>query len=293
MYPHRVGEILKLMSFSGKPQIIGSASLRSIQYIGDYDTNDNAKRATPKKFQKIIKSLMRQQDVYIGDIKCGDMDGEPIRWTAQEVLKGVLKMGDHEHTLEDSMKQEAMFKLDVVALIEERYIELSMVYQTKYNYKVNKKELVKQLKVEIETKEEEGMYYKMAKRMFSVARLNNDATVAQKLIPLFNGDLGRLYAIISDIEVLLYLFENKIHIPKDRLKTELDNFKARMGSIWELKKFIKNEQEFIDEINIQIKNTNPDELLSLQEELFFILNFTARKELKALGVYPPPKRYLP
>ena len=291
-YPDRVVEILKLMTFGGKPQVIGSASLRVIQYIGDYDADEYNTKASPAKFKKIVRRLMHLPDVYIGDIKCGEMDGEPIRWTVSDVLRGKVYMGNHHHTLADCIRNPVLFKLDVVAFIDNRYTELSMIYN-KGKSSVSGSEFRRELELQVAEKYKEKLYYKMTKRMFSIARLDEDKETAMKLIPLFNGDLGRLYSIISDIDVLTYLFDNKKHIPKSRYNTELNNFKARMASIWNLSKFIKHESEFLAAVNKQLQRPNPEQLVKLGDELFNLLNYYSVQALKELKLFPPPKKFLP
>lgn len=292
-YPNRVVEILKLMSFGGKPKIIGSASLRAVQYIGDYDADEYDVKATPAKFKKIIRSLIHLQDVYIGDIKCGEMNGEPIRWTVNDVLRGRRVMDDHVHYLADTIKNPGLFKLDVVAFIDNRYTELSIIYFNSKNSGFTDEELKKELKEQVKEKYDEGLYYKVSKRIFNIARVDEDDETALKLLPLFNGDLGRLYSIISDIDVLVYLYENKKHIPKDRMISELDNFKTRMSNIWNLSTFIKNESAFLKAIDKQMQRFNPRELLKLGDKLFAILNTSAKSVLEKLKLLPPPAKYLP
>ena len=82
-YPPDAVRIIEAMTFSeGKSiEIIGSASLRSQQYSGDYDimedvvvnysSNAEAGRYLADEFKKIIKRLQRIDNLYIGDIKCG------------------------------------------------------------------------------------------------------------------------------------------------------------------------------------------------------------------------------
>lgn len=292
-YPNRVVEILKLMSFTGQPKVVGSAALRAVQYIGDYDADEYNVKANPAKFKKIISRLMHLQDVYIGDIKCGEMNGEPIRWTVPEVMRGKLTMGNHEHTLAECIQNPVLFKLDVVAFIDNRYTELSIIYNYSKNSNITDAEFKEELKQEVAEKYKEGLYYKMSKRIFSITRLDEDEATALKLIPLFNGDLGRLYSIISDIDVLVYLFDNKKHIPKERMISELDNLKTRMSNIWNLSKFIKNEKAFIKDIDRMTKRPNPDALVKLNDKLFAILNSTAKSVLEKMGFIPPPKKYLP
>ena len=292
-YPRRVVEILKTMSFGGHPQVIGSAALRAIQYIGDYDADEYGVKATPAKFKKIIRNLMALHDVYIGDIKCGEMDGEPIRWTVEQVLKGKQIMDKHFHTLADCIRNPVLFKLDVVAFIDNRYTELSIIYSYNKTPKLSDNDFKTQLKEEVAEKFNEGMFYKMSKRIFSIVRLDEDTEMANKLLPLFNGDLGRLYSIISDLDVLVYLFEHKKHINKVRMNSELENIKARMANIWNLSSFVKNEGTFLKVIGKQIKRPNPEGLIELGDKLFAILNKSAQGVLGELKLLPPPKRYLP
>jgi hypothetical protein len=292
-YPRRLVEILKTMSFSGHPNVIGSAALRSIQYIGDYDSDEYNVKATPAKFKKIIKNLMSLQDVYIGDIKCGEMDGEPIRWTVQEILKGKQIMDGHIHTLADCIRNPVLFKLDVVAFIDNRYTELSIIYIYGNGPRLTDEQFKEELKKEVQVKYDEKMFYKMSKRIFSIVRLENDTETALKLLPLFNGDLGRLYSIISDLDALVYLFEHKKHINKARMNSELENIKSRMSNIWNLSTFVKNEKAFLKIINRQLKRPNPETLIELGDKLFVLLNKYAERALKELKLIPPPKRFLP
>jgi hypothetical protein len=263
------------------------------QYIGDYDADEYKVKANPNKFKAIIRHLLTLNDVYIGDIKCGEMNGEPIRWTPKEVLKGRLVMGDHEHTLADCIRNPGLFKLDVIAFIDTHYTELSIIYFKTKTSGLSTQNLIEQLKTQVSELYNDGMYYKMSKRIFSISRQLKDSETAKNLLPLYNGDLGRLYSIISDIDVLLYLFDNNKHIPRERLFSELDNLKTRMANIWNLSKFIKNEDEFIDTLVQQINKQNPKALHKLNEQLFKILNFYAKEDLTNLKLFPPPAKYLP
>lgn len=84
-YPSDAIAILDAMSFSEGDQvkILGSMSLRSQQYAGDYDAfeivrNKGSPSAVLKKlageFQDIIKRLRGMKNVFIGDIKAGSVE---------------------------------------------------------------------------------------------------------------------------------------------------------------------------------------------------------------------------
>lgn len=80
-YPEDVLEVLDAMSFGPGLALVGSSSLRSQQYAGDYDAYEivevdeptDLKAATTlrKRFQSIVGNLRKMKNVYIGDIKAG------------------------------------------------------------------------------------------------------------------------------------------------------------------------------------------------------------------------------
>lgn len=84
-YPSDAMAILDAMSFSGGKdvKVLGSMSLRSQQYAGDYDAFEVVKRTGKEEkvlddlaseFQTIIKNLRGMPNVFIGDIKAGSVE---------------------------------------------------------------------------------------------------------------------------------------------------------------------------------------------------------------------------
>jgi len=84
-YPSDAMAILDAMSFSGGKdvKVLGSMSLRSQQYAGDYDAFEIVKRNGEEakvlddlasEFQTIIKNLRGMPNVFIGDIKAGSIE---------------------------------------------------------------------------------------------------------------------------------------------------------------------------------------------------------------------------
>ena len=81
-YPDNLINIINAMSFTQNIKIIGSANLRSQLFTGDIDikevikSNKSIKAFSEElslKFQKMIKNLINMKDVFIGDIKLGDI----------------------------------------------------------------------------------------------------------------------------------------------------------------------------------------------------------------------------
>ena len=97
-YPDDVVKVLKAMSFTNGEslEILGSSSLRSQQYAGDYDGYEIVRVSPPLKsalerlanrFQEMIRALKAMRDVYIGDIKAGAID----EWRVLPKTAGVKK----------------------------------------------------------------------------------------------------------------------------------------------------------------------------------------------------------
>ena len=77
-YPNDALTILDAMSFDGRnTKLVGSISLRSQQYAGDYDAYEVVKTTSASltsRFQHIIRTLQSLPNAYIGDIKAGVID---------------------------------------------------------------------------------------------------------------------------------------------------------------------------------------------------------------------------
>jgi hypothetical protein len=83
-YPSDAVEILDAMSFGKGLNIVGSMSIRSQQYAGDYDgyevvklkekSDDDALSYLKQRFQANIKKLKSLKNVWIGDIKAGSVE---------------------------------------------------------------------------------------------------------------------------------------------------------------------------------------------------------------------------
>lgn len=97
-YPEDAVKVLNAMSFTKNIKIVGSNALRSQQYAGDYDamevvegkfpSNQLAAKHYAKEFKRIIGQLLKMDNVYIGDIKCGLV--EEWRVTKSQDVKPLL-----------------------------------------------------------------------------------------------------------------------------------------------------------------------------------------------------------
>lgn len=245
-YEPTVVEVLEAMSLTGDGanlRVIGSASLRRIQYAGDYDANEVSTKPMSwiaKALGDVIRRLKKIPLLVIGDIKCGEKNGEPIRWTPKEIESGV--------GLEEALKTGGRTKIDTMAVVSTgRYVEIGCVYLYGAMAKPpDEQDLIKELEISVKEELADKNYWKALKRLFSIARLEDSKSAAarvERLSNIFNSDLGRLYAVISDIGVLEYLIENRVG-REDIMAAEIAGFRSRLSNIWTLPEFIKAEPGF-------------------------------------------------
>jgi hypothetical protein len=96
-YPSDAAAILKAMSFGDGMMLVGSMSLRSQQYAGDYDGYEVVKESGAektvltrlvKRFQEMIRTLQKMKNVFIGDIKAGVVSKWKIIPTEAKIVDG-------------------------------------------------------------------------------------------------------------------------------------------------------------------------------------------------------------
>jgi hypothetical protein len=268
-YNSEASRVLEAMSLSkGKNlRVIGSAALRPILFAGDLDANEiisGSPASVAKGLQAAARRLKDMPGVVVGDIKCGGTLDRPKRWTLFELLEG--------EGLEEAVSEPGLRKMDAVALISGRYVEVNVVYMYEKET-IGVRDYVEELQASAREKLAEGDYWKALKRWFSILRLK-DSKQAEKLIPIFNGDLGILYSVISDIRVLMYLLQHRKG-SKAAMSAEIDNFKSRLSHIWKTPEFIKKEPTFDKEIDAAA-NGNLDILDRLEKNFNTILQEKAK-----------------
>jgi hypothetical protein len=226
-----------------------------------------------------------------------------LRWTPREVLKGELHLRDNRTiTLREAISLPAVVKLDVVAYVQDnKYTEFSNIY----SFVVNGKPLNDMDATEDDIRQSllyyvsVGKWFKVAKRMFSIAKLEERNAVLERLQPVLNGDLGRLYSIISDMDTLLYLMENEGVLPTNKVKFEIDQYRQRLGNIYTLKGV--NTDGILEDLakveslpqNIIGRSKLIQTITKVSNRLSNALHKYALEDLKKVGLYPLSSAFLP
>ena len=159
-----------------------------------------------------------------------------VRWTPSEVLAGQTTLRDgRTFTLADAFTSPGRTKVDVISHVSgSRYSEFSAVYEFVKDGQVLNDENIEVRRSLIEsigTYSYFGNYFKVLKRIYSLARIDKDQKVIDHLKPILNGDLGRLYIIVGDIDILLFMLENYNKLPTENIKFEIDQFINRLSNI--------------------------------------------------------------
>jgi hypothetical protein len=222
-----------------------------------------------------------------------------IRWSVQEVLKGSVKLRDgRTFTLADAFQTPSVCKVDAIALVQNnRFTDFSCLYTFVFKGKIlndSIKDAEHEIKKNIIYYADEGNYFKMAKRIFSILKRSKGELV-DKLNTLFNSDLGRLYSLISDIGTLLFLLENESIIPLKKIQYEIGQFRARLGNIYNLPRV--NTSNILSDILSLETTTQKSKMIQglqeLQKRLEGILDANAKKEMEKLKLLPVPSSLQP
>ena len=344
-YPEEAVKVLKAMSFTKGENIIivGSASLRSQQYAGDYDANELVKvdyktdeeavNALASEFKAIIRRLTPMKNVYIGDIKCGvieewkagsiadvkrlldskiiteaeanetnallkdtskigrlraeaEIKFHIVRWTPKQILAGkqVLRDG-RTYTLQEALHSPTITKLDVIAVIQQRYTEISVIYEFKNGSKSlnpSKEDVEKSLKNSIALYEAEGNKFKAIKRKFSLAKLKNNKANLKRYSNIINSEAGKIYIVYSDVKTLAEALESHT-LPSSALAEAIDGFKTRLSRIYQYDKYLASEPKLIADLLKATTSNNPAKILKNTEETLFTL-LNSHPSLKG-GIY--------
>jgi hypothetical protein len=276
-------DVMKDVKLNGKTPVNYNAErLRSI--VADLRRNDIITPTEEKEALTLLKPNISFGDYELLKEK---LKFHIVRWTVPEVQQGAKKLRDgRTFTLEDAFSSPGLTKLDVIALIaNNRFTDFSVIYEFHY-----KGQILNPVPVEIEKSliesynayYHEENYFKALKRKFALAKFKNQTKVMEKLTPILNSDLGRLYHIIGDIGTLVRLLEDQQNPPIKLIRYEIDQFISRLSNIYTLKDYLKGEHDIIGSIR-QILKMSPARMKPALEELGDALNKYLQKNTLAMS----------
>ena len=263
------------LNIGRKLKLIGSSNKKNILYNSDYDLESHF--GTKDKDELLIKiyhhfknifiDAKKDPNIFITDFKCGEVNGEPIRWTYKDILKG-YKDGYH---FIDCLKMKSTIKIDEVYLLNGSFVEITDNYYftigDHQNYPTpTRKEIIKSIKNDYLQLVKDGNYYKALKRLFSIKP-------TKKLTDYFNSQIGILNKARSDLDTLLLLGEQTFRKPNiNDINSDLQIIKQDLSY---------TDSEFSDELDQATKSKNKKMkfliIKKIREKLFEMINKDAKK----------------
>ena len=224
-----------------------------------------------------------------------------LRWTSKEILRGYKTLpGKIKYTLERAIFDRTAVKIDMIAFLNGKYIEITNFILIAYNNQpINidpSTTTPSNLPYDIEKLYYSDMYYspfKLVKRSFAYLKwLHNQGNYVNdsyiiKYSNILKKTINILYTIRSEIDAMIIVqnqITSKYH--KDQLRKRINQLKQPLSNVLEL------SDEMLQIFNQYING--PELNLKILYNLFGeIINAWTIQYFKDEGINPPPKVVLP
>jgi hypothetical protein len=194
---HDLSRFTKSLEYNNsKINLLGSAGLKSQQNHSDYDLFCNIEQKDFNQVLDILSKTKEDDNMFLIEIKFEN--------SKRKVKCRDMSEFTQKKSLFEKMKI-TMIKLDFVAYISYKLVELSIIY----SLKKDTIDVEKKLKEDSNLYKKEGDYYKALKREFSMlnmSRSNNDRLIL--LSKIFNSHFGGLYVIYSNLNAIKLMKDN-------------------------------------------------------------------------------------
>jgi hypothetical protein len=198
-----------------------------------------------------------------------------LRWTPKDVLKGHLKLRNKKViSLYEAFETSGITKVDVISWSNNKYNEFSnIILWNNYTKQQNPIESIRENIVEYL---HDKNYLKVLKRIFSLSKLLEDSVTEEKCISILNSEIGYLYTIVADLEVLAEMKKIVSKIEKKNIEYEMQTLTDRVAKAY----FDGNKRP---------KRAS----FSLLPKLYSILQYETYKIMKQESLLPVKNIYLP
>jgi hypothetical protein len=251
-YNNSLIKVMNLMSITRKYKVIGSANLRTSEFIQDFDIDEMFKvkgneqkilDSLTAKFKDIFKISHKNPALFITDFKAGidtsyseDDDRFKLRWNKEDMKKGYKILGNGKKKFfRDCLMDKSRLKLDMIYLLNGEFIEISEMYRLNINGRKNYDDanIEQELKNEIKKYKKEGKYFKVLKRKFSLAKWKG--IIKKDYIDIFNGQAGLLNNLINQLKIIQNICLQTFRKPKlDDVRANLQSIKFKLSSVYEI-----------------------------------------------------------
>jgi len=223
-------DTFNIMRISTRQKLVGSASVLGNVITNDYDLNEMVQGQSIKKLHQMFiqkfDTIYNSPTHWIIDFKSGKYNNEPIRWNIKDLKRGYKSIGGSRILFVDCLVQsDTKTKLDVVVLLNNRFVEVSELYYISVNGKANFstddfkiETVIKELSDDMNELIREKNYFKALKREYRILSiLKRDTDRKDMLTDLFNGKYGYLYYAISQLKTLVIMKEQTFRKVSDEI----------------------------------------------------------------------------
>ena len=280
-FHNKIIKINKLMSLKSKVNVVGSAAVSKSVFYGDYDSFETVKGKNINTIYNHFKSLFEiindSENTVISDFKLGTLKGEPLRWTYEHIKN----RNNNGVSFEDALRQKGMIKLDIITLLNGRFIEISEVYNIyldgSSNYDASKESIMSDIQKEMNDHLRDGNYMKVLKRFYSLKKLEDENKykyMLNNLVDYFNSPIGLLYRCKSDLETILIVI--------DSYKFDLEEIR---NSLQYLKEIISAFPVENNLNNISLLKTKEEMKLPIHKQILILKRFINKDSEKIIRYY--------
>lgn len=292
-FSDKIQKVFNLITISRQIRVVGSASLKNIRHVSDYDLSetflrnfdsDQALDLIYNMFKDKFERCEKDPTSFIIDLKCGmDTDGNPLRWNKHDIKRGTKQLEDGRIIkFQDCILNKTTFKLDVVKIIDGAFTEFSDNYYIKlgeesnfFPHDVDVDHILNSLKHAYD----EYFYvyrnlFKGLKRAFSyylIEGKGKNEAVLKKLLDLFNSPIGKLYQIKGQLGTIALVMENKSRFRVAKISDIKRNIKLILDGLkfFDLKNIKDKLQSVLETSNRRKINQL---ILSAGEDLYILVN---------------------
>ena len=155
-----------------------------------------------------------------------------IRWTPEEILKGVSKSGIK---IEDAILSSTLSKIDLYFYLNGRFIEITNFYYDK-SQDMGKSDMINGLQLNLlkYVYTEDKNFLKALKRLNAIARLNVNYEIIDKLKFILSGNIALLSSAKTDLEILILMsaYGYNLNKNKNKVMSHIGNIIQKISNIY-------------------------------------------------------------
>ena len=280
-FHNKIIKINRLMSLNSKINIVGSAQIQRSLHYNDIDSYETVKGKNVNSIYNHFKSLFEiindSENTVISDFKLGSLNSEPLRWTYEHIKN----RNNNGVSFDIALRQKGMIKLDIITLLNGRFIEISSVFNIyldgSSNYDASKESIMADIKTDMDEQLRDGNYMKVLKRFYSLKKMedeNKNKYMLNNLLDYFNSPIGLLYRCKADLETLLIVI--------DSFKFDLEEIR---NSLQYLKEIVS---AFPVENNLNLitfLKTKEEMKLPIHKQVLILKRFINKESEKVMNYY--------